>query len=63
MIIIIFALKEPFAVLLYRNKLATTTALKGISYVPVRKINMFVDIGAKVRGMMAKASTLFSAPL
>ena len=31
--------------LLYRNNLATTTALKGISYVPVRKINIFVDMG------------------
>ena len=45
------------------NNLATTTALKGKSYVPVRKINIFVDIGVKVRGLIAKASTLFSAPL
>ena len=34
--------------LLYRNNLATITALKGKSYVPERKINMFVDIGVKV---------------
>ena len=31
--------------LLYRNNLATTTAPKGIGYVPVRKINIFVDMG------------------
>ena len=49
--------------LLYQNNLAITTALKGKSYVPVRRINMLVDIGVKVRGPMAKASTLFSALL
>ena len=47
--------------LLYPNNLATTTALKGKSYVSVRRINMFVDIGVKVQGLMAIASTLFSA--
>ena len=36
---------KSLVVLLYRNKLATTTTLKGKSYVPVRKINMFVDLG------------------
>ena len=49
--------------LLYRNNLATKTALKGKSNVRVSKINMFVNIGIKVRRLMAKASTLFSAPL
>ena len=48
-------------VLLYQNNLATKTALKGKSYVPVRKINMIVDIMVKVRGLVAEASTLFSA--
>ena len=48
--------------LLYRNNLATIAALTDKSYLPVRKINMFVDIGVKVRGLMAEASRLFSAP-
>ena len=49
--------------LLYRNNLATITALKDKSYIPVRRINIFVDIGVKVRGLMAKASALFSVLL
>ena len=47
--------------LLYRNNLATITALKGKSYLPVQKINMFVNIGIKVRGLVAEAYRLFSA--
>ena len=31
---------ESFVVLLYQNNLATTTALKGKNYVPVRKIDL-----------------------
>ena len=49
--------------MLYQNNLATKTALKGKSYVPMCKINMFIDIGVKVRGVIAKVSMLFSAPL
>ena len=45
---------------LYQNNLARITALTGKSYLPVRKINMFVDIGVKVRGLMARPSRLFS---
>ena len=48
--------------LLYRNSLATISAPTGKSYLPVRKINMFVDIGVKVRGLVAEPSRLFSAP-
>ena len=47
--------------LLHQNNLATITALTGKSHLPVRKINMFVDIGIKVRGLVAEASGLFFA--
>ena len=47
--------------LLYRKTLAATTALTAKSYVPVRKINMFVNIGVEVRGLVAEDSSLFSA--
>ena len=47
--------------LLYRKNLATLTALTSKSYLPVRKINMFVAMGVEVRGLVAEASTLFSA--
>ena len=46
--------------LLHQNNLATITLLTGNSYLPVRKMNMFVDIGVKVRGLVAKAFRLFS---
>ena len=48
--------------LLYQNELAAITALTGKIYLPVQKINMFVDIGVKVRELVAEASRLFSAP-
>ena len=57
---IVFAIKESFNLLLYRNNLATKTALTGESYLPEPKINMFVDIGVKVLGLVAKASRLLS---
>ena len=57
---IVFAITESFDLLLYRNNLATKTALTGESYLPVRKRNMFVDIGVKVLGLVAKASRLLS---
>ena len=53
---------KSFGVLLRRNNLATITALTGKSYLPVRKINMFVDRGVKVRGLDTEASRLFLAP-
>ena len=58
----IFAIKESFVVPLYRNNLATITVLTGKSYLPVQKIDMFVDIEVKVRELVAETSRLFSAP-
>ena len=47
--------------LLYQNNLATITKLTGKSYLPVRKINIFVDIGVKVRELVTEVSRLFLA--
>ena len=49
--------------LLYLNNIATIIALAGTSYAPVRKINMFANIGVKVRGLVAEFSKLLSAQL
>ena len=45
--------------LLHLNDLATITALTGTSYAPVRKINMFADIGVIVRGWLLKSPDCF----
>ena len=47
--------------LLYLYNLATITALTGTDRAPVRKINIFADIGVIVRGLVAKVSRLFLA--
>ena len=48
-----------FFVLLHLNDLATISALTGTSYAPVRKINMFADIGVIVRGWLLKSPDCF----
>ena len=55
---------KSFVVLMYQNNLATTTALTGKRFVPeLQKINMCIIKGIKVRGLVAEAPKLFSAPL
>ena len=61
---IVFADKS-FVVLglLCQNNLVTTTALTGKSYVPeLQKINMFVNLGVKVRGLVAEAPKTVLSP-
>ena len=60
---IVFRIKS-FVVLMYQNNRETVTALTGKSYVTqFPKINMFANIGIKVRGLVPEAPRLFSAPL
>ena len=59
----IFAIKSLLLWFCIKTISQQQLAIKGISYLPMRKINMFVGIGVKIRGLMAKASTLFSAPV
>ena len=49
--------------LLCLNNLATVTALTSSSYAPVRKINMFAEIGVILQGLVAEVYRLFSGPL
>ena len=47
--------------LLCRNNCATIAALTGKSYLPMQKINMIVNIGVKVQGLVTEASKPFLA--